>query len=231
MSRPRVSLAERFWSKVDKAGECWLWIGWKDADGYGQISLGGRSGRRVGAHVAAWLLAHGQLPALQVLHRCDNPACVRAEHLFLGTQRDNMQDMVRKGRKAVRAGEENPQAKLTEEQIEEVRSSYVPGVVTQRQLSRQYGVSQSTISEIVNHKAWKNQPGGKASFLHSDDFGVEVTVAVVRWPLVAAVISKEEPDFGGAVVTQEAGGLRCADCGESLADFDALQVHRLNRHP
>jgi hypothetical protein len=72
---------------------------------------------------------------------------------------------------------------------------------------------------------------GDCLILHSDDFGVEVTVAVVRWPLVAAVISKEEPDFGGAVVTQEAGGLRCADCGESLADFDALQVHRLNRHP
>ena len=93
----RETLAARFWSKVDRDETgCWTWLGAKTALKYGQIELDGRS---IYAHRVSWELANGPIPSgLQVLHRCDNPPCVRPDHLFLGTQRDNITDMANKGR-------------------------------------------------------------------------------------------------------------------------------------
>lgn len=86
---------ERFWSKVEKSDGCWVWRGSLNWDGYGQARFMGSTRR---ANRIAWFLEHGEWPTLQVLHRCDNPGCVRIEHLFLGTHADNMADMARKGR-------------------------------------------------------------------------------------------------------------------------------------
>ena len=75
---------------------CWLWTGYRNRGGYGELK---HRGKRVLAHRLSWRLAHGNLPAsLHVLHRCDNPACVRPEHLFLGTNQDNVADRIAKGR-------------------------------------------------------------------------------------------------------------------------------------
>lgn len=92
-----LPVAERFFEKVDKdgAGGCWLWRGTILKDGYGAFKLDHRTVR---AHRMAWYLTHGEWPELLVLHRCDVRACVRPEHLFLGTARDNLQDASRKGR-------------------------------------------------------------------------------------------------------------------------------------
>lgn len=96
------SFAERFWSHVNKTdGEgCWLWTGATTVKGYGHISAGRTSGKTILAHRAAWEMAgRGDIPdGLFVCHTCDTPACVRSEHLFLGTNADNMADCVTKGR-------------------------------------------------------------------------------------------------------------------------------------
>lgn len=87
----------RFWDKVLIGDECWVWqAGIKPHNGYGAFSL---NGREMVAHRVAWLLCHGEIPdGLRVLHHCDNPPCVRPDHLFLGTQKDNVLDAVAKGR-------------------------------------------------------------------------------------------------------------------------------------
>lgn len=87
----------RFWEKVTKVGgeECWLWSGAKDEDGYGKFFFRGKIER---AHRVAYIMTVGPIGDLQVLHTCDTPACVRSDHLFLGTQGDNIADAWKKGR-------------------------------------------------------------------------------------------------------------------------------------
>lgn len=93
-----VPLADRFWAKVDISGDCWLWSGAIYAEsGYGRLSF---QRKALGAHRVAWQLVNGPIPdGMLVCHRCDNPPCVRADHLFLGTQSDNIADMWAKGRR------------------------------------------------------------------------------------------------------------------------------------
>lgn len=96
-SRPT---AERFWEKVDKSGDCWLWIGKKNQNGYGLFTTWENGVEKgCGAHRMAYALTHGPIaPGLFALHRCDNPSCVNPDHLFLGDQHANMADASRKGR-------------------------------------------------------------------------------------------------------------------------------------
>lgn len=104
----RTSFVDRFWSKVNKTDACWLWTGATRGGGYGFIAQRRVDGRqlRTMAHRMAWELTHGAVPdGLIACHRCDTPACVNPSHLFLGTQKDNIADALRKGRLVGRNGQ------------------------------------------------------------------------------------------------------------------------------
>jgi hypothetical protein len=91
-----VDLNIRFWNKVNKTKKCWEWLATKNNKGYGRIQVNGKS--RL-AHRISYGLKNGEIPrGLEVLHKCDNPLCVNPKHLFLGTHKDNLQDMAKKGR-------------------------------------------------------------------------------------------------------------------------------------
>lgn len=93
----RMTLAERVSRRTQRTSACWLWMGAADPEGYGIIKVAGRARRLTRV---AWEMAHGPIPAdLLVLHSCDNPPCIRPDHLMLGTQRANIRDMLAKGRR------------------------------------------------------------------------------------------------------------------------------------
>lgn len=96
--RGQMSPEERFWRRVPRSEGCWEWRGARHPRlGYGKFSVSRNT--NIPAHRAAWLFEHGEIPqGMRVLHKCDNPPCVRPDHLFLGTQTDNMRDCAAKGR-------------------------------------------------------------------------------------------------------------------------------------
>ena len=141
---------ERFWSKVDKSGECWLWTGARDASGYGRFHVGLNRNSAMLAHRVSYGMVTGERPEA-VCHHCDTPSCVRPDHLFGGTRSDNNRDMVEKGRHFTGVhlrGQRAANAKLTDSQANDIRLLYGTGV-SQRQVARAYGVSQRTVAKIV----------------------------------------------------------------------------------
>lgn len=97
----RTPFEDRFWSRVFPVpmSGCWIWMGALDKFGYGHICLGGASSAPIPAHRASMIIAGHDLRDAFVLHRCDIPSCVNPDHLFLGTQLDNIRDMIAKGRR------------------------------------------------------------------------------------------------------------------------------------
>lgn len=169
VEKPRKPTREEvFWSLFDKTAPngCWVWQGYRHPNGYGIFGL---SGDRDYIHRLAWKLTHGPIPdGLHVCHHCDTPICGNPEHLFLGTPADNMHDRDAKGRgyfsrpDAVhgRQGENHPFAKLTTEQVAQMRFFYGRGLARQIELSRIYGVSDKNVSSIIRGKTWTHIPGG-----------------------------------------------------------------------
>ena len=148
-------IAERFWSQVDKTTTptgCWEWTGHRNARGYGRIRINGR--RRYAHHVALELAGYIiPFKGLQVRHYiCDNPPCCRPSHLRIGTRQEDRDDMTGKGRQA--RGERVASAKLQQENVDEIRSLYAAGGISQRALAKRFGVSRKQISSIINGKAW-----------------------------------------------------------------------------
>lgn len=148
----------RFWSKVQRGDpkDCWNWIGPKTSRGYGQFKV---DGKNVLAHRYAYYLVHQYLPKNKeyICHHCDNPACVNPFHLFLGTQTDNMRDMISKGRGANVAGSNNPRATITDRVVTEIRDMWDKGVST-NQISELLNVSMHTIHNILSGRTWTHLP-------------------------------------------------------------------------
>lgn len=156
----RLSEYERFWSKVRPGvGEaCWDWIGTRTRGGYG-VFMPTKSRIAVYAHRYMFELHNGALPARDdyhgscVLHVCDNPGCVRPDHLRLGTHADNMADMVRKNRHYVKEGEGHPFSKLNDEKVLEIRRLKDSGHRAV-DLAQRFGVSRAQINNVVSGHSW-----------------------------------------------------------------------------
>lgn len=172
----RRPLAERAWEKVDKSGDCWEWTGQLNVYGYGVIKWDGKSRR---ASRIIYALTYGPIPdGLFVCHKCDNPRCVRPDHLFLGDHKDNAADMVQKGRaltgdKSPRRryperyqphhsprptirGEGHPVARLTNAAVVEIRRRYASGDHAVTAMAQEFGVQRSAIYAVLRGKTWKH---------------------------------------------------------------------------
>ena len=141
----------RFWSKTTpvKSG-CIEWTASKK-DGYGIFNRDGKN--TILAHRMAWILEYGELPkGSVVMHICDNPSCVNVKHLRVGTHADNVADKIAK--KRGNDGSRHGMSKLTEDKVRQIRSLYQNREANQYELAKRFGISQGTISEIINRKLW-----------------------------------------------------------------------------
>ncbi len=156
----------RFWRKVNKDGpipdqsnphykgleQCWEWTAGCFTAGYGMFTL---NRTPFLAHRASWTIHFGDIPPkLRVLHRCDYVKCIRPEHLWLGTSDDNNKDKGEKGRAP--RGVDNPEAKLSEENVLEIRARYAAGGTTLVALAAEFGVTFALIGCIVRRKIWRH---------------------------------------------------------------------------
>ncbi len=162
-SRTLEEAAERFWSKVDKTGNCWLWTAAKNKSGYGNFRSNTFFKGELLAHRVSFRLAWGRAPKGGVLHKCDTPACVNPSHLYEGSQRDNAADMMARGRhgSATKGNGYLPRGeghhyyrvgkKLTREEALQIRRSSGSNAA----IGLRFGVDRSMVCKIKHGVCWR----------------------------------------------------------------------------
>lgn len=161
---------DRFWEKINKTESCWIWTGYRMPFGHGQMHLNGRT---VLVHRFSWELHKGPIPeGIEVCHNCpggDNPSCVNPDHLFLGTQADNMADAQKKGRiytggaNQAAYGEDHGMSRLTEEQVIDILSLRNQGL-SYSKIANRYGFLSQSIGEICRGETWSHIPRPQMTF-------------------------------------------------------------------
>ena len=165
-----VTFLSRFWPKVNKngpipahnpeLGPCWIWEAGVNGRGYGCLAARFEDGKgvMVATHRASWMISNKQLVplGLHVLHHCDTPRCLRPDHLFIGSDQINSDDKIAKGRDKHVIGEEHPNAKLTEEQVREIRAMYATGKFAYHELASTFKVSKTLIATVVRREFWRH---------------------------------------------------------------------------
>lgn len=151
MSGTHATPKERLLRHVESSPSgCLVWTGAKNSQGYGSMSFGRGT---ILAHRLSCIVHFGEIPhGLCVLHRCDNPSCIRPEHLFAGTKLDNAIDMIQKGRKVILRGASHPRSKMTVENVNVIRTSNLSASL----LASMYGVSRKQIHRIRTGVLWRN---------------------------------------------------------------------------
>ena len=143
---------KRFWSKVKKSDGCWEWTSFRNTKGYGQV---GHFHKLYYAHRASWIIKNGEIPkGMCALHKCDNPPCVRPDHLFLGTKLDNWLDQKKKGH--IAKGYDLPQTKLTIEKVKEIRSLYKKNVFGFKNVAKRTGIPVGNVYHIITRHTWNH---------------------------------------------------------------------------
>jgi hypothetical protein len=144
-----------FWKKIDvnEGDKCWNWLGAVTKYGYGRPRF---QGKLIYAHRLSLIYKEPsiELDKRVVMHICDNPRCCNPKHLILGTHADNQADKVNKQRQA--KGEKNGQSLLTEKQVKEARSKYIPKVITYKMLAKEYGVCRDTMQKAIRRIHWSH---------------------------------------------------------------------------
>ena len=152
-------IVKRFLSNISIAGNgCWDWSARRSQHGYGWFYYNKK--QRIASRVS-WELHHGEIPKeMCVCHKCDNPACVNPDHLFLGTHQENMRDRDRKGRNKcgslpIARGEQHSFSKLKDEDVREIRNLYSQGML-QREIGKRFGIVRQNVSKILLGQRWKH---------------------------------------------------------------------------
>lgn len=145
---------DRLWEKVQigSPSDCWFWKGALSSDGCGRININHKT---LKVSRVVWTITYGKIPSgLCVCHKCDNPLCVNPNHLFLGTQADNVADMIRKGRDHKAVGEKASNAKLNVSFVRRIRNLYATGKYNQMDLARMFNLPHTTAWSILRRKNW-----------------------------------------------------------------------------
>lgn len=149
------TVEERINKYINKTDTCWLWTQDVYNYGYGKLSIG--KGKQVRAHRYMYEKYKGTIPNnMNVLHTCDNPRCCNPEHLFLGSQEDNVKDMMDKSRGGYKTfhGDNHPMRKIDMAKAEEIRALWAKGGLYQREIGERFGVSQAVVSKIIKGELW-----------------------------------------------------------------------------
>ena len=150
-SATTTSVEHRFWSHVQKTDDCWIWTASR-VGGYGRMWLA--ENVRILAHRLSWLIHNGTIPVgKRVLHKCDNPPCVRPDHLFLGTMKDNIQDALRKKRMAF--GERVGSARLADSDVVEIHRLHRDGK-SGYAIAKHFSIDRGKIYKILKRKMWSH---------------------------------------------------------------------------
>lgn len=165
--RPRGTLEERFWRRVEKTDGCWLWCGTIRSNGYGSIQEAGKGSKSLSVHRVSYMLHKGSISdGLVVMHSCDNKRCVNPDHLSVGTHGDNARDAIAKGlyQKVQPVGEANGKSKLTVKDVEFIRSNPDRSLV---QLAKDLGVSPNCVRAVRIGRTWSHLAKGESNGFQS----------------------------------------------------------------